>query len=423
VFRTGLGDPGVSKTVVSSVSAAWLVALAGTALAGPVEDYLQLQAAERLDLKCKVLKYVEHQFLVDAEIALLEQTAEWSWLKSGRFTQQQYGAWIDERHAEAQALVDATGGCTSAAEPYLNKARSEANALIAQGLMLALHFHNLPETDAYRQLLRADQKQAAAAYDVFLQQAWGANYQSFMGFQRERASALLPFQPTLTYGDSDPYDFGNMFRTDDEVEQLVEARRRSARAIDLVQFEVMAETNGWRVLPEHLEGGWIIPTLTRADATNPDDRLVVVQGPAAYGLDDYSGVYQQLLARAPDGTVKLMLFGEVAAQLGPTPGARFYIPSMLLPVGVDDWSYFNEPTFRDLAMAWDGTPMTGPCLGGPCFDFPPEVFDAIGRRGEQGQVELFIASDPATQPAPITPGQYRFGRIASRHFYTLMEKE
>ncbi len=409
------------KTVLPLAAGVLAVCTVGSALAGPVEDYVTLRAGEYLDLQCKALKYVEHQFLVDAQVQLLEQTGQWGGLQSGKLTQEQYNSWIDERNAEAKALADAAG-CTAAAEPYLARAREQSNALIAQGLLLGLHFDSLPESDPDRHLLGADQKQAAQAYDVFLQQVWGTNYANFMGFQQEQARAALPLVPNLTGEDYDPYGFNAMFRSDEEMQQVYDLRSRGVRAMDLVQFEVLAETNGWRVLPEHLEGGWIIPTLTRADASDPADRLVVVQGPAAYALADYSGTYQQLLARAPDGSVKLMIWGEMANTLGPTPGARFYIPSMPTPQGHSDWSWFSDPTYRDLTMVWDGAPMTGPCLGGPCFEFPPEVFDAIGRRGEQGAVELFIADSSAAEPAPITVGSYRAGRIESRHFFALMEK-
>lgn len=405
------------KIVFAAALGAALWASTGVALAGPVEDYVTLRTAEYLDLQCKALKYVEHSYLIAAQVQLLEQTGQWGGLQSGKLTQEQYNTWMDERNAEAKAMADAAG-CTAAAEPYLVKAREQANALIAQGLLLALHFDGLPEGDPDRQLLGADQKQAAQAYDVFMQQVWGTNYSNFMGFQQQQARAALPFTPTLTYGDVDPYGFASAFRTDDELDQIYGAKSRGVRAMDLVQFEVLAETNGWRVLPEHLEGGWIIPTLTRAD--NPAERLVVVQGPSAYSLADYGGTYQQLLARAPDGSVKLMIFGEAVNKLGPTPGARFYIPSLPAPQGLTDWSWFNEPTYRDTAMVWDGAPMSGTCLGGPCFEFPPEVFDAIAHRGEQGAVELFISDGPSAQPAPITPGNYRSGRIEARHFFGLM---
>lgn len=408
------------KTVFAAALGAALWAAAGVALAGPSDDYVKLHAAELLDVQCKALKYVEHTYLVDAQILLLEQTGEWGGLQSGKFTEEQYRAWVDERHAEAQSLADATGGCTPQAEQYLINAREQASALIAQGMMLALHFDTLAETDPDRHLLAADEKQAIMAYSVFLQQVYGANYQQFMAFQRQQAVAQLPLVGNMSEPD-DIYTFDSFaFRSDEDIEKVREAQRRAVRVTDLVLFEVMAETNGWRVLPEHLEGGWIIPTLQRGDATGPEDRLVVVQGPARYALADYSTTYNQLLARAPDGSVKLMIYGEAASVLQPTPSARLYIPSMPLPQGKDHWSWFNDPTFRDTAMVWDGEPMTGPCLGGPCFDFPPEVSDAIGRRGEQGQVELFISNDPAAQPAPIELGSYRSGRIASRHFFALM---
>ncbi|WP_439600943.1 hypothetical protein [Devosia sp.] len=396
--------------------------LCGAAVAGSVEDYVDLRTAELIDTQCEVLKYVEFRYLIDAQFTALQQTAEWGWLKSGRFTQEQYNSWIDARNVEARTKADETGGCTQAAGRYLLLARDRANARIAQDLLLALHFDSLAETDLDRRLLEADQKQSVMAYDAFLQQVYGASYQDFMAFQRQQAVSLLPVSS------GDPYDLDTnavdalYARSAADTEKVSEAQRRAILAIGAVQFEVMAESNGWRVLPLGLEGGWVIPTLRRADVSDRSDRLVVVAGPDSYGLADYSGSFQQLLAQAPDGTVRLMVFGEVAARLGPNPGARLYIPSMPLPVGVDDWSYFNQPGFRDLAMVWDGVPAASACLGGPCFDFPPEVFDAIGRRGANGQVELFIADSPDALPGPITPGSYRSGRIASRHFFTLMPK-
>lgn len=391
-------------------------------MAGAVEDYVDLRAAEIIDVQCEVLKHVEFRYLVDAQFAMLQQTPEWGWLQSGRFTQEQYNTWIDARNLEAEAKVDEAGGCTEAAGHYLLLARDRANTRIAQDLLLALHFDSLAETDLDRYLLDADQKQSIMAYDGFLQQVYGARYQDFMAFQRQQAAALLPVSSADPYNlDTNAVDalYG---RSDADNEKVREAQRRAVLAVNAVQFEVVAESNGWRVLPSNLEGGWVLPTLRRADAADRDDRLIVVAGPDAYGLADYSGSFQQLLARAPDGTLRLMTFGEATATLGPNPAARFYIPSVPLPVGVDEWSYFNHPTFRDLAMVWDGVAATAACLGGPCFDFPPEVFDAIGRRGEHGHVELFIADGPGAVPDPITPGNYRSGRIASRHFFTLMQK-
>jgi hypothetical protein len=404
----------VRSTILALLGAASLLAAADSAVAAPVDEFVKLRAAQLIDYECEALSYLEQVYLNTAQNHWLDQTPEYQSLLESSTTPEQYGEWIRAREAEAQAMAGEVGGCTPAAEPYLLQARGQANAFITQGLMLAFHFNSMLSDDPYRRAMEAGDQQAAMQYDGFLQNAFGQNYKPFMEAQNHAVSLLVPLRdPTMI----ELYGFDHLGF--EEVRKMDEARLMAIRAANTVRFQIAAVNNGWAVFAKELEGGWSVPTLRAAGVTDRDQSLPVVEGPSAYALEAGGDTFQYAFVRMPDASLRLMLLGDATAKLGPDAVARLYIPTMPLPVGVDDWNYFNHSTFRDAAMVWDGIPVSSGCLGGPCYEFPSEVFDAIARRGEKGYAELFISADPAAQPPPIVSGNYRDGRVASRHFHTL----
>ncbi|MBK8082662.1 MAG: hypothetical protein IPK28_01880 [Devosia sp.] len=399
-------------------SALLLATMTGTAWAGAVEDYVNLRATELIDLQCKALKYVEHTHVVVARDEALRNTQESGWLRNGKFDDAQYQSWFDAREATALQIAASTG-CTKAAEPYLLFGRGKANELIYRGLVLAFYFDGLPADSLDRAPLTDDQKLAAQRYDGFLQQIYQANFPAFADAQRQLAFDALPatsFNPFSPTGQDGGWDglgldlLGGALRSDEDYNKFWSARSQASTAVDAVELEVVAESNGWRLIPESVDAHTTIPVLTRSDGAAPV-RMQLWAGPTTYRLGD-DRVLRMVIARQPDGGLRLMTYGTASAALSASSTARLFVQNAPHPEGFTSWSYFETASWRDTPVAFDGTAVEAACLGGPCFDFPAEAVNAITANPGNDLVELFLAAEPDAVPSPPVDKATRPGRLS-----------
>lgn len=392
------------------LAAALTLALALPALAAERADYVTLRTAELLNLQCAALKYVEHTYLHEAVIATLDQTKESLDLITGDMSREAYDAWKQGADEEASAKA-VEAGCTAAAESYLLTGRATANADIFRAMLLAFHFNSLPADDLNRAAVPADQQQAAERYDAFLQQVYGESYPSFAEAQRQRAVASLPASafpaPAPEAGALPSFD---AIRSIDDVDRISLAQSQATRVLRNVEFEVIAESNGWFVRPRQAADGAAMPSLERSDGTAPGILVPVWFGPSAYRMES-GGEFRVALAQLPDGTLRVMTYGEATASLSGGATVRLYLPVSGPPDGMSGLAFFDDPGFREASTVFEGVPSAGPCLGGPCYDFPSDATPALWNLGRDGHAELFIAPGTGAEPRPVEPGIARAGRI------------
>ncbi|MBK8082661.1 MAG: hypothetical protein IPK28_01875 [Devosia sp.] len=397
-----------------TIAAALTLALALPAFAADRADYVTLRTAELLNLQCAALKYVEHSFLHDAVIATLDQTRESLDLVTGAMSREAYDAWKLGADEEASASA-AEAGCTDAAQSYLLTGRAIANADIFRAMLLGFHFGSLPADDRNHVALPADQAQAAERYDVFLQQVYGESYPGFAEAQRQRAVASLPAsalpapEPEPEPGIGKLPSFGAILSIDD-ADRILLAQSQAARVLRQVEFEVMAESNGWFVRPRQAGDGATMPSLERADGAAAGILVPVWFGPSAYRTQS-GEEFRVALAQLPDGTIRAMTYGEAAGSLTAGATVRLYLPAAAPPDGMSGLSLFEDPGFREAGTVFAGVPSGGPCLGGPCYDFPPDATPALWNLGRDGYAELFIAPGAGAEPNPVEPGTARAGRL------------
>ncbi len=376
---------------VMARSLAFVAALACAAPAFGADraDYVTLRAAELLNLQCAALKYVEHTYLHEAVVTTLDSTDESLDLITGEMSREDYTAWRQAADDEA-AQKAAEAGCTSAADSYLLTARAKASGDIFRALLLAFHFNSLPADDRNHVTLPADQQASAERYDGFLQQIFGASYPDFAEAQRQAAAASLPASamPSSEPDEGALPAFG-VIRTVDDEDRISFAKSDAAKALRRIEFEVVAETNGWLVKPLETRSGAVVPALERADGSAPGILLPVWTGPVAATVN--GSALRLALGRSPDGVIRVMTYGDGAASLGAGgAGLRLYVPGT---------APYGDPAFREAATVLEAAASTAYCLGGPCFELPHEATVALLNAGEDAVAELVLGSQASPEQA------------------------
>jgi len=394
--------------------------LATPALAAPVDDYVQLSVALGINQACGGLKYFEHSRALAAAGDALSGTTEHRLSLDSRLSQDQYDAWFAPIQAEIDAKV-AEIGCTQAANPYLQVARGKASQTLYQGLVLAFHFASLPDIDLNHIPLDTLQQRAMQNYDFYLQQLYGANFQAFSDQQKQLAAQQLP--PVDTYsglmGAFSGLDAASIAQA---TEFAWNARSAATSAIDAVTFEVTAETAGQMVRPLSIGGRWTIPQLRQPDGS----QLPVVEGPSVFPLDRNldDSQYERLplhyvAVLMPDRSLRLMFYGEAAGTEMDQATVRLYIRNAPLPPAVSSWTMFNRDDWRQDATGFSGVRLTEPCLGGPCYSFPPQATDMLVAFNEGDYAELFVSAKPDDDTD--VPGALRMGRFSNFYTYKLVK--
>ncbi len=407
-----------TRPLAAALAAAMLTAAPGSAVAAPEDDYVALMTAVEIDKACQALRYMESSAVRSLAFDYLMATSQWALMSDGRMPQEDYDVWqaeLDEKAAGAAAAA----GCSDQAVAPILMARAKAAEKLYQGLVLAFFFDSLAEDDIYRRPLDDYEKQAAAGYDALLQQLYGQSFQDFAAYNRQQAQREIP--EALLYAaqqSQDPMDdlynpLGMVILSTEESSQVYNAQSIAIWAMNAVQFEVTAEVNGYQVRPYAVLDDWIIPELRRPQAA---EGLPVVHGPYAMLIDTTPEIAEDsqaswadlywIAALKPDRGLRIMFYGQTAAGLT-NPIVRLHARNQPLPEGTRPYEVFDKPDFRGTATVYEPVAVTEGCLGGPCFDFLPEVTDALLAFESDSLAELYVATSPDA-PYPFTLRQGRF---------------
>lgn len=373
-----------------------VLALVSPALADPVEDYIALRTAELVNLNCKALKYIEHSYILSARADALKNTPNSSGVESGKISAEDYDAWLKEQDGIAAAKAEEAGCTTPAAQASLLTGRAVATAAIYRGLVLAMHLSSDQVNAFDRQSLDADEIDAANRFDYFLQQVYGASFPDFSGRVKNEITAQLP--PSLQElfpltGSDDSYGLAGLeilaplTRAPDEMNLVLDLRAEASRAIRQAQFEVAAESNGYVVQPIAAHG-YTIPALMPADGSAPAPLPVWSDG-TSYVVPGQPTFHFAMVAQ-PDGSTRLMAYGAAAGFLAADATVVIAVPRAI-PEGESPYAFYRSDAFRSDVVTFAARRVEAKCLGGPCFEFGPELAQMIRSVDRLASVELFIA--------------------------------
>jgi hypothetical protein len=401
-----------------------LFAVVSPALAGPVEDYIALRTAELINLNCKALKYIEHSYIVAARADALKRTDYSSGAESGKFTAEQYEAWLKQQDETAAAQAEAAGCNTPSAQASLLTGRAVATGAIYRGLVLAIHLNSEQVNSFDRQSLDADELDAANRFDYFLQQVYGASFPDFSArVKNELAAQLPPSLQTLSslLGGGDSFGLAGLemlaplTRAPDEMNLVLDLRAEASRAIRQAQFEVAAESNGYIVQPLSIAGGGTIPALMPADGSAPAPLPVWSDG-TTYIVPGQS-VFRLAMVTQPDGSTRLMTYGAAAKILDGEATVVVAVPRAI-PEDESPYAYYRSDAFRSDVATFTAKRIEATCLGGPCFEFGPELVETIQGVDRLASVELFMA--PGTD-VPLPSESERLVQSTQLFVYALKD--
>lgn len=375
-----------------------LILSASVAHAAPEDDYVALMTAIEIDKACVALKYMESSTVRGIAYGYLERTPQFSQSQDGRLSAAEYDAWrgeLDEKARNAAAAV----GCTQQAMSYVQTAKAAASEQLYQGLLLAFHFDSLPDFD--RLPLDGHKKQTAMGYEAYLRQLYGQNFDTFAQRQRETVAQMLPTadQDLLWSWSPDAEEYAGT---------LWDLQTQAAVATGAVQFEVTAEANGYLVRPYWVTDVMVVPSLQRPEL---EGSLPIIRGPSYQLIKDGDELVElySVAAMLPDRRIGLLFYGDTASKRMQSPTVRLYVPRQPYPDGTNSITAFNDPSFRDNALVFDGSWASDGCMGAPCYDFPVEATDALLADPAATNAELFVSFTPNDQPPPIADtGRERF---------------
>lgn len=399
------------KTSTALCAAFGFVAL--PAAAAPVDDYIVMRAAMAINLACGGLKYFEHERAEGAAADYLSQTSQNRLSLDGRMPEADYTAWLGEQQAKVDAAV-AAAGCTQQAYAYLLPAKAKAAEEIYRDLTLAFHFASLPEGNFDRLEIGEEQRRAVQGYEAYLQQLYGQNLETFVARQREVAASELPVADTFGMGLG--FGLGQLFLDPEVSMKLSSLKLEGLNALEKVHFEVAAEANGYLVRPV-VVADRTLAQLVRPDGSAPPSTIVEGPGyllfdPNADGDRTDQVELFSITGLAPDGTMRVMFFGDAAlAHLG-DPTVRLYVRSEPLPSAVSSWEMFTRPDFRAATARFEGVKSSSACLGAPCFDFAADAAAALARFNQGDYAELFVSAQPGDDRDSLD-GTYRAGRYSN----------
>lgn len=377
-----------------------LLLLSGNAVnAAPADDYVALMTALEIDKACVALKYMESSTVRGIAQKYLEGTPQHVQSADGRISAAEYDAWRAELDERARSAA-ATAGCTQRAMSHVLTAKAVAADQLYQGLLLAFHFDSLPYFD--RIPLDGHKKQSAMGYEAYLRQLYGQNFDAFAQRQREAVVQMLPAADTGISTWSWSAD------AEQHVATLWDLQTRAVTTMGTVQFEVTAEANGYFVRPYWVTDVMVVPALERPEL---EGALPIVRGPGYQLIEDGEQLVElySVAAMLPDRRLGLLFYGETASKRLQSPTVRLYVAQPPYPEGSNGYTFFDDPSFRDNALVFEGNWASDGCMGAPCYDFPIEATEALLANSVGNYAELFVSFSPDAEPIAIGElGRERF---------------
>ncbi|MGV3652403.1 MAG: hypothetical protein ACO1OK_13345 [Devosia sp.] len=398
----------------------FLLGASPAALAAPVDDYIVMKAAEKINLACGGLKYFEHERTLSAAADYLSRTPQDAQVRDGRLTEPQYDAWLAEQTAKVDAAV-AAAGCTQAAYAYLLPAKARAAEEIYRDLVLAFHFAQMPEGSLDRLKIDNQQVQASQGFETYLRQLYGEGFDAFAARQREIASSELPAaNPFGQGGFGLGTTLGMMITDPNAMMKNSSLRMEGGDALRKVHFEVAAEAGGLLVRPLPVADRTLAQLVHPASAEPP---LTIVDGPNYLLFDPDPDNDTQadrielstVAGLSPDGRLRILFFGDAALAHLTNPTVRLYVRTEPLPSAVSSWEMFDREDWRQGTTMFEGVRSSAACLGAPCFDFPAKATEALIAFTQGDYAELFVSSRP-NDDRDFFQARYRPGKFSN--YYT-----
>ena len=258
------------------------------------------------------------------------------------------------------------------------------------------------DTDFDRIPLDGHKKQSAMGYEAYLRQLYGQNFDAFAQRQREVVVQMLPAADTgISIWSWSP-------DAEQDAATLWDLQTRAATAMGAVQFEVTAEASGYFVRPYWVTDVMVVPALERPGL---EGSLPVVRGPGYQLIEDGEQMVElySVAAMLPDRRLGLLFYGETASKRLQSPTVRLYVAQPPYPEGSNGYTFFDDPSFRDNALVFEGNWASDGCMGAPCYDFPIEATEALLANAVGNYAELFISFSPGAEPIAIGElGRERF---------------
>lgn len=137
-----------------------------------------------------------------------------------------------------------------------------------------------------------------------------------------------------------------------------------------------AEANGYFVRPYQFTDVMVGPALQRLEL---EGSLPIVSGPGYQLIKDGEQLVElySVAAMLPDRRLGLLFYGDTASKRMQSPTVRLYVPQQPYPVGTSGITAFNDPSFRDNALVFEGNWASDGCMGAPCYDFPEILLGRI----------------------------------------------
>lgn len=389
------------RRALIAIATSLALTVAAPAQSPAEQAFIDYQTALEIDRKCHFFRYYEtrQNEVVNEELA--SQLPFWRFRESNL---DQY--WIEyDKLADAGKAKAASIACTDnqAAAPYILTLRDRFNHYIYSDLMIAVEGRKLSE----------EQMNAARSYESLIQPIYGDNWQAFTEnvqklaqFRIDQAnSADATPNPYLdVFGDYfDEYDY---YYYDDEYDapygsELFASRyylddliRRSALTADDILFEVASDTAGYRLRTDmSADGSAQVIGLANASGERQFDLWIR----DLYHTLEKAGPIHTIFTISREGGIRIMTFGENARYLNEGSVTFLVHPGELPPDKNTNYSYMRSKEWLDGARTYKGTRADAACLGGPCFDLPPEALDDV-LSGSYGQAVRFffsVEADPA----------------------------
>ncbi|MBJ3785610.1 hypothetical protein [Devosia sediminis] len=376
-----------------------LIMSGGVVQAAPEDDYVALMTALEIDKACIALKYMEFTAVRGIAQRYLESTSQHVQSLDGRLSPADYDAWRVGLDEQARTAATAAG-CTQAAMSHVLTAKAAASDQLYQGLLLAFHFDSLSDFD--RIPLDGHKKQTAMGYEAYLRQLYGQSFDAFAQRQRDAVVQMIPVEdPGLSTWSWSP-------DAEQHAGTLWDLQIRAAAAMSAVQFEVTAEANGYFVRPYFVTEVMVVPSLVRPEI---EGSLPIIRGPSYQLIKDGDELVElySVAAMLPDRRIGLLFYGDTATKHMQSPTVRLYVPQQPYPDGTSGITAFNNASFRDNALVFEGNWASDGCMGAPCYDFPVEATDALVADPAGTYAELFVSFTPNDQPPPFDEtGRERF---------------
>jgi hypothetical protein len=172
--------------------------------------------------------------------------------------------------------------------------------------------------------------------------------------------------------------------------------KSSVRVVNDILFEVVAESQGLRLIARREPGrpGYV-ESLVNADFA---PQLDLIDEPAPYVQLEGGPEVQIVMVIRPDGEVRVMTFGQEAAELKAGSVVLMVQPEALPPELASNYAHLTSQEWWDTAREFRGELVSEACLGGPCFAMPRDIVDALLAGGQQQSFRFYLSSQADVDP-------------------------